>query len=197
MKLHPLLYALALAAGSAVAAHAQGAVYVTPVFDRISVANPDNNPTFSFLGTNTTSRMFYGVQFGGYYNFPLENKQFQVGLDLRDSVSHGNNALLNTFLGGPRIGITLESHPRLHPYVEPFIGVGSTRAPYTTVKINKPQYGGFVGADYDLSKRVGFRIVEVGYSALTTVGSGTVGATGSQSTAGVLHIATGLTLRLP
>ena len=128
---------------------------------------------------------------------PLQSKSVEVGVDLRDVVVHGNNALLNTFLVGPRIAPLLASRPRLHPYVEPFIGVGTSRAPETTVKVNKPQYGVLVGADYDLSKRVGFRVIEVGYSGLTTAGSGTIGASGSQSSSQILTISTGLTLRLP
>jgi hypothetical protein len=197
MKVRSLLLALAFASAFTTAARAQGAVYITPVFDRVSISPADPNPTFSFLGPTTTSRFFYGVQFGGYYDLPLQKKQFGVGIDLRDAILHGNNALLNSFLVGPRIAAVLTSRPRLHPYVEPFFGAGSTHAPNTAVRVTKVQYGVEAGADYDLSKRVGFRVFEVGYSALTTAGSGTIGASGPQSTSNIINLSTGLTFRLP
>ncbi len=196
MKLRSLVLALALAAGCSAVASAQGALYITPVFDRISNSKADPG-LYSFLGPNTTSRMFYGVQFGGFYNAPLNLKQVEVGLDLRDAILHGNNALLNSFLVGPRIAVVLESHPRLHPYVEPFIGAGSTRAPNTAIHVTKPQYGIFVGADLNLGHVVSWRVAEVGYSSLTTASGGTIGASESIPSASILSLTTGLTFRLP
>jgi hypothetical protein len=198
MKVRSLLLALALSAASASAAHAQGAVYITPVFDRVSISPADTNPTFSFLGPTTTSRFFYGVQIGGYYDLPLQTKKYEVGIDLRDAILHGNSALLNSFLVGPRIAFVLNGRPRLHPYVEPYFGAGSTHAPQTAVRVTKIQYGVEAGADYDLSKRVGFRVFEVGYSGLSTAGSGTVGRAGApQSSSNIINFSTGLIFRLP
>jgi hypothetical protein len=196
MKLRSLVFALALAAGCCAAASAQGALYITPVANRIDISKADPG-LFSFLGPGTTSRMFYGVQFGGYYDAPLAEKQIEVGLDLRDAILHGNNALLNSFLVGPRIAPVLSNHPRLHPYVEPFIGVGSTRAPNTAIKVNKPQYGVFVGADLNLGHVVSWRVAEIGYSSLTTTSGGTIGASESIPSVTILSITSGLTFRLP
>jgi hypothetical protein len=196
MKLRSLVLALVVAAGCSAAASAQGALYVTPVFDRIAISKADPG-LYSFLGVGTTSRMFYGVQFGGYYDVPLNLKQVEIGLDLRDSVLHGNNALINSFLVGPRIAVVLPNHPRIHPYVEPFIGPGSTRAPNTAIKVTKPQYGVFVGADVNLSHEVSWRAIEIGYSGLTTASGSTIGVTESIPSATILTLTTGLTFRLP
>ena len=197
MKLHSLRMTLALVPALAGAfAHAQGAFYINPAAARISISTADPS-LFSFLGRNTTARTFYGVELGGYYNLPLVEKQFEVGIELRDTVLHGNNALLNTFSFGPRISGSPFQRD-IHPYVEPFIGVGTSRAPNTAIKVNKPQYGILLGADYNLNKRVAWRIAEVGYSSLSTVSESTVGSpSGSIPSANVISITTGLTFRLP
>jgi hypothetical protein len=196
MKLRSLVLALAVAAGCSAVASAQGALYITPVADRIAISKADPG-LYSFLGPNTTSRLFYGVQFGGFYDVPLNLQQAEIGLDLRDSVLHGNNALINSFLVGPRIAPVLANHPRIHPYVEPFIGVGTTRAPNTAIKVTKPQYGVFVGADLNLSHVVSWRVAEIGYSGLSTASGSTIGVTESIPSATLLTITTGLTFRLP
>jgi opacity protein-like surface antigen len=197
MKLRSLVLALLIAAGASVAAHAQGALYITPIAVRVSNSTVDNS-TYSFLGPNTKSRMFYGVQFGGFYDLPHEYqpKSIEIGLDVRDAVLHGNNALLNSFLVGPRLAFSPFAHP-FHPYVEPFVGDGSTRAPETSIKINKVQYGVFAGVDYDFSKHVSWRVVEVGYSSLATASATTIGITASIPSATLLNFSSGLTFHLP
>jgi hypothetical protein len=197
MKLRSLVLALLLAAGVSVAAHAQGALYITPVADRISNSTADNS-TYSFLGPNTTSRMFYGVQFGGYYDIPraYQPKSVEIGLDLRDAVLHGNNALINSFLVGPRIAFAPFERP-IHPYIEPIIGLGSTRAPNTSIKINKPQYGVYAGVDWEFSRHVSWRVVEAGFSSLDTASASTIGITASIPSATIVNIASGLTFRIP
>ena len=196
MKLRSLLLALAVASTSLAAAHAQGALFVNPVAIRVSNSTADPS-LFSFLGPNTTSRVFYGVSFGGYYDVPHEtHKNIEVGVDLRDAVLHGNNALLNSFLVGPRISGAPYSRP-IHPYIEPFVGLGSTRAPNTALKVNKVQYGVFVGADYAFSRNVSWRVVEIGYSSLVTASGGVIGQTESIPAAQLLSFTTGLTFRLP
>jgi hypothetical protein len=195
MKLRSLVLALAFAAATSVAARAQGALYVDPVAVRASISKADPS-LYSFLGPGTTSRMFYGVDFGGFYDIPMQQKKFEVGVDLRDTVLHGNNALLNSFVLGPRIAFSPFTHP-FHPYVEPFVGIGETRAPNTAIKVSKVQYGVFGGIDDEFSRRVTWRVVEVGYSSLTTVSGGTVGASESIPAAKLLSITSGLTFRLP
>ena len=181
---------------AAVSMHAQGAFYINPAAAHVSISKADPS-LYSFLGTGNTSRMFFGVGIGGYYDLPLANQQFEVGIDLRDTALHGNNALLNTFSFGPRIAGSPFNRD-IHPYIEPFVGLGTTRAPNTAIKINKAQFGILVGADYNLNKRVAWRIAEVGYSSLSTVSESTVGApSGSIPSANIISITTGLTFRLP
>ncbi len=198
-KLRFALAALILLAAASViptAARAQGALYVNPVAVRASISTADPG-TFSFLGPGTTSRMFYGVQLGGFYDVPNLTERFEVGVDVRDAILHANNALLNEFLVGARLGLVPAGGRKLHPYVEPYVGLGSTRAPETSIKVNKPTYGAFVGADYDFSRRVSWRVAEVGYGSLTTASGGTIGASESIPSATLLTITTGLTFRLP
>ena len=142
--------------------------------------------------------MFYGVQFGGFYDVPQVSKDFEIGIDLREANLHANNALLNEFLFGARLGLYPANAPRrLHPYLEPAFGIGTTRAPQTSIKVNKPTYGIFVGADYQFSHNVGWRVAEIGYGSLTTASGGTIGASESIPSASLLTITTGLTFRLP
>lgn len=177
------------------AAHAQGALYFNPTAVRVSNSSVDNT-TFSFLGPNTTSRFFYGISLGGYYDFAHKAYPgIELGLDVRDSILHGNNALLNEFLVGPRVAYAVT--PRIHAYVEPVIGAGTSRAPNTAVHVTKAEYGAFAGADLNLGQHVDVRMIEIGYTGLSTVSSATVGSVGSVSTAGLLSITAGLTFRLP
>jgi len=193
LKLQFAAVALGLALASA-AAHAQGALYVNPIAIHVGISTADNS-VFSFLGANTTSRMFYGVNLGGYYDIPMQNKKYEVGVDLHDSILHGNNALLNSFLVGPRVAFRTDK--RLHPYIEPEIGVGSTRAPNTGIKINKVEYGIYGGADFNLNRHVNWRVAEIGYSSLQTASAGTIGVTASIPSAQLITITTGFTFRLP
>jgi hypothetical protein len=194
MKLRFAVVALTLSLSS-VAVHAQGALYLTPVAVRVSNSTVDNG-LFSFLGPNQTSRMFYGVNFGGFYDLPSKQKQYEIGIDVRDSITHGNNASLNSFLIGPRVAVSPFTHP-IHPYLEPVVGLGTSRAPNTAVRVNKVQFGIFAGADYEFSRRVTFRAIEVGYSSLATASSETIGGSAVIPSANLLSITTGLTFRLP
>jgi len=193
MKLRSLVIALVVAAAAATV-HAQGAVYINPVVMRITNSTADNS-LFAFLGKGKTSAMFYGVVIGGFYDIPTPHKEVEIGIDLRDANLHGNNALLNSFLVGPRISPT--KYGRYHPYVEPFFGAGTTRAPNTGIRINKLQYGIFAGLDYDINRHVDFRVAELGYSSLVTASAGTIGLTQSIPSANLFSITTGLTFRLP
>ena len=205
-KFRSTLAALVLAVAALAlpaAARAQGALYVAPVAVRAAISTADPG-TFSFLGPGNTSRMFYGVQFGGFYDvpppvLPASLQRFEIGVDLRDAILHANNALLNEFLVGARLGLfpAADTAHKLHPYLEPYAGIGSTRAPNTSIKVNKPTYGGFVGADYDFSRRVSWRVAEVGYGSLTTASGGTIGASEAIPSATLFTITTGLTFRLP
>jgi hypothetical protein len=193
IKLRSLVIALVVAAAASTV-HAQGALYIAPIAYRISNSTLDTS-LFSFLGPTSTSRMFYGVQFGGFYDIPQSQKGLEIGVDLRDSIVHGNSAALNSFLVGLRLAPT--KYGKLRPYVEPFVGVGSSRAPHTSIRVNQAQYGGMVGVDYAFSHNVGWRVAEVGYSSLRTASAGTIGGTADIPNAGLLSISSGLTFRLP
>ena len=194
LKLRSLLIAFVVAVAASSTLHAQGALYLNPIAFRISNSTKDPGQ-FSFLGPNSTSRMFYGVVFGGYYDLPLQEKALQVSFDMRDSIVHGNSASLNTFLVGIRISPT--KYGRYHPYIEPFIGDGSSRAPHTSVHVNGAQYGGFLGLDFDLNRHVQWRTLELSYSGLRTASGDTIGGTESIPSAGLLGITTGFVFRIP
>jgi len=198
MKLHSLLLALAVVGTSAITASAQapgGALYLNPVAVHASISQADPG-LFSFLGPNTTSRMFWGLDFGGYQNVPSKVKGVDFGIDVRDQILHGNNALLNSFLVGIRVGFD-PFHNRIHPYLQPFVGVGSTRAPNTAIRISKFQGGAMAGVDVNLNKRITWRAAEVGYSTLVTASGGTIGASESVPSVTLINISTGLLFRIP
>ncbi len=179
------------------ALHAQyGALYVNPIASRISNSTADTG-TFAFLGQNVTSRIFWGVNFGGYYDVKRSDK-FALGGDVRDSILHGNNAGLNNFLVGLRI--SRPAPERLRPYVEPFVGAGTSRAPETTIHVTKAEYGIFAGLDYALGHHVDFRVFEVGYGSLTTASSKTIGGSSGSAnipSATLLNFSSGLVFRIP
>lgn len=175
-----------------VAAQAQFGLYLNPIATRVSNSQKDTGP-FAFLGDNSTSRMFYGVDMGGYYNFYQQGKT-EVGVDVRDSIVHGNSASLNSFMLGIRVAAKPFSSP-LKPYLQGSVGIGTSRAPTSTVRINRAQYGIFAGADYSLSKHVDFRIIEVGFNSLQTASSSTIGGNGNIPTSRLLSFSTGFVFR--
>ncbi len=195
MKLR-LLASVVGVALTTVAAHAQVGVYLNPIAIRISNAKADTG-TFAFLGENSTSRMFYGVDFGGYYDFYHQGKT-DVGVDLRDAIVNGHSAVLNSFLIGLRVAVKPFSVP-LKPYVQVSAGVGSTRPSTSGIRVSKAQFGIFAGADYSFSRHVDFRAVEVGFSSLQTASSTTVGGTSGTviPSSRLLSISSGLVFRFP
>jgi hypothetical protein len=186
---------LALAVGLALttlAAHAQVGLYINPVAIRVSNSQADTGP-FAFLGENSKSNIFYGVNIGGYYNFYHQGKT-EVGLDIRDSITNGNSATLNSFLVGVRVATEPFKRP-LKPYVQASVGVGTTRPPTSSVRSNRAQFGIFGGADYTLSRHVDFRVVEIGFNSVTTASSSTIGGVGNIPASKLLSFSTGLVFR--
>ena len=175
-----------------VAAQAQFGLYLNPIATRVSNSQADTGP-FAFLGTNSTSRMFYGVDMGGYYNFYQQGKT-EVGVDVRDSIVHGNSASLNSFMLGIRVA-TKPFQNALKPYIQASVGVGTTRPPTSTVRINRAQYGIFAGADYSLNRHVDFRVVEVGFNSLQTASSSTISGNGNIPSSRLLSFSTGFVFR--
>lgn len=188
-RLFAVVVGLAL---TTIAAQAQVGLYLNPIAIRVSNSKADTGP-FAFLGENSTSKMFYGVNFGGYYDFYQQGKT-KVGLDVRDSIVHGNSASLNSFLVGVRVAVKPFSRP-LKPYLQASVGVGTSRPPTSYVRSSRAQYGVFGGADYELSRHVDFRVVEVGFNSLITASSSTIGGIGNIPASRLLSISTGLVFR--
>lgn len=157
-----------------VTAHAQIGVYVNPMFTRVSNSQADTGP-FAFLGEGTTSRSFWGVNLGGYDDF-FHGKNVDAGIDIRDMTVGANNARMNSFMVGARV-VAKSLSPSWRPYVQLSGGVGSTRAPHTSLKANRARYGIYVGADYKLNRYMDLRAFEIGYGSLTTVSNASVGNT--------------------
>jgi hypothetical protein len=191
MKLR-LLATVVFFALTTVAARAQVGLYLNPIANRISNTKGDTG-NFAFLGQNSTSQMFYGVNIGGYYDF-YHGTKVNVGIDIRDSIVHGNNAALNSFLIGARFSAKPFDAP-LRPYIQGSVGSGLSRPPTSAAKINKPEYGVYLGADYTIAKHVDFRVLEVGYSSLATVSSETIGGTTAIPSSTLLTFSTGLVFR--
>jgi hypothetical protein len=191
MRLRFVLPALALAFVT-LSAQAQIGLYLNPVATRISVSSPDTGP-FAFLGDNTTSRFFGGVAMGGYYDFAHE-PGFDFGADVRETIVHGNNASLNTFMVSVRVQAKPMSHG-LRPYAQLGVGAGSSKAPLSAVRTTKAQFGIFAGVDYPLGKHVDFRAIEVGYGSVTPVSSGIYNPQLSRPTATLINISSGLVFR--
>jgi hypothetical protein len=190
MRLRFVLPALALAVVT-LGAQAQIGLYLNPVATRISVSQADTGP-FAFLGDNTTSRFFGGVAMGGYYDF-VHRPGLDFGADIRDTLVHGNNASLNTFMVAARV--TRPMKYRLRPYVQLGIGAGSSKAEHTDVRTLKAEWGVFVGADYALNKHVDFRAIELGYGSVTPASSAIYNPQLPLPTATLINISSGFVFR--
>ena len=173
MKLRYLAPVVLLAL-TTVAAHAQASVglYLNPIAIRVSNSVADTG-SFAFLGQNSTSQVFYGYDFGGYYDF-FHSGPLAAGFDVRESDLHANNAMLRSFLVGARVSAKPFSRP-FKPYAQISFGVGTTKAPSSTIHISKFDYALYGGVDYTLQKHIDFRVLEIGYGSLTTVSSADVG----------------------
>lgn len=193
MKLRYLATVVALAL-TTVALHAQVGLYLNPIAIRVSNSKADSGP-YAFLGQNSTSNVFYGYNLGGYYDF-LHSGKLDTGFDMRFSDLHANNAMLRNFLIGVRFSGKPFSRP-FRPYIQASIGEGISKSPYATVHVSKVDYGIFAGVDYTLAHHVDWRVAEIGYGALTTVSSATVGAGGTVAIpqASLIHFSTGLVFR--
>ncbi|MDQ2835103.1 MAG: hypothetical protein M3Y50_15445 [Acidobacteriota bacterium] len=193
MKLRYLVPCLTLALLS-IAARAQVGLYVNPVGIRVSNSTADTGP-FAFLGENSTSRTFYGANIGGYYNF-FHTPKTDVGIDVRDSITKGNNASINEFL----VGVRIVAKPRQYnfrPYLQISGGAGSTKPPHSTVHITRATFEVYGGLDYPIAKHVDFRVVEVGYGSLSTVSSASFNSGTAVGSSRLLSISTGLVFRIP
>ena len=193
MKLQLAVVVMFLALTGA-AACAQGGLYINPIAIRISNSVADTG-NFAFLGQNSTSQVFYGANVGAYYDV-LHAEKVNVSFDMRDSVLHANNASLNNFLIGLRAEAKIPGS-RLKPYVQGSVGAGTSKAPTSSIHISRVEYGVFGGLDYVLNKHIDLRAVEIGYSALETASSQTIGDSSSIPTSKMITFGVGLVFRLP
>jgi hypothetical protein len=176
MKLRSIA-AVAVLAFATLAAQAQVGVglYFNPVAVRVGNSSVDAGP-FAFLGQNSTSQVFYGYNYGGYWDF-FHSGPISAGFDLRESDLHANNALLRSFMVGARVSAKPFKRP-IKPYAQFSFGYGTTKAPANTVHISKFDYTVYGGLDYGLQKHIDFRVLELGYGSLTTISSADVGGGG-------------------
>ena len=175
MKLRSLVPAVVLVlSATASQAQSQGnfGLYLNPYFTHITNSQVDPT-TSSFLGPNNTSRMFYGFQMGGYYDF-LHSGPLTAGFTMRFSDLHGNNAAFRDFQVGLRAAGQVGT--RLRPYAEVTIGDGNTKPEKASVRVNKAAYAVYGGVDYSLAKHIDLRAIEVGYGSVSTASQSTVGA---------------------
>lgn len=189
LRLFAAVVALAL---TTVAAHAQIGIYLNPIATRVSLSTPDTGP-FAFLGPNSKSQMFYGVNVGGYYDLYHQGK-IEAGIDVRDTYQRGNNAKLNSFLVGARVCAAPFVRP-IKPFLQASVGVGTTTPPTNPSHVSKVEFGLFGGVDYTLARHIDFRVVEVGYSSLQTASNSTIGGTATVPSASLISISTGLVFR--
>ena len=195
MKLRLLVPSLAMAL-TTMAAHAQVGLYLNPVVSRVSNSTADTGP-FAFLGQNATSRIFGGVDIGGYYNFAHYAKA-DVGFDVRDTIQHGGGASLNSLL----FGLKVQAKPMAHglkPYGQLSIGEGSSKSPLSAIHIGKVEYDIFVGVDRPIARHVDWRILEVGYGSVSTISSNSFGGVTPKpiNSSTLLNFSTGLVFRIP
>jgi hypothetical protein len=172
-------------------AKAQFGAYFNPIVTHVTNSQADTGP-FAFLGEGSTSQIFGGISLGGYMDFDRASK-YALGVDMRDEVEHGNNALLNSFL----VGVRLSGSPsaKLRPYVQISGGAGTTHSPYNGLRKNTAMAKGYGGADYALNKHIDWRALEVGYGQVTTIRSSDYGGTTAVPAAHLLSFTTGLVFR--
>lgn len=194
MKLRFPVLALALAL-TTIGIHAQGGLYLNPIFTHISTANTDTGP-FAFLGENATSKTFGGVVFGGYYDV-FHQPKYDISLDLRDSIVHGGNASLNSFLFGVRFAAK-PVRSSFKPYAQGSVGAGRSKSPLSPIHADKFTFNVAAGIDRPINRHVDWRIVEVGYGSVTTIGSYLYkGDTVSAPSTHLINFSTGLVFRIP
>ena len=193
MKLRSIA-AVAVLALTALAARAQVGLYLNPVAIRVGNSSADAG-SYAFLGQNSTSQVFYGYDFGGYYDI-FHAGPIAAGIDVRESDLHANNAMLRSFLVGARVSAKPFTRP-IKPYAQISVGVSTTKAPASTVHVSKFDYAVYGGVDYTLQKHIDFRVLEIGYGSLTTVSSADVGGGGTLNipAANQLSFSSGLVFR--
>jgi hypothetical protein len=191
MRLRYVLAAVVLAAVAA-SARAQVGVYINPVVTRISNSTPDTG-VFAFLGEGVTSRTFGGVDFGGYYDV-THGPGAKLGVDVRDTIVHANNASMNVFSLAARVEAAPIGHG-FRPYAQLAAGAATSKAQQSLVHTTRGMFGIFAGIDYPLNRHVDFRVVELGYGSVTTTNSYIYGGPKPIGASSMVHVSSGLVFR--
>jgi len=196
MKLRYLATVVFLAL-TTVAAHAQVGLYINPIATYITNSTLAKDTTsYNLLGPGDSSRMFWGVNLGGYYDFFHATNGVGAGIDMRWDDLHANNATLKDFLIGVRISAKPFTRP-IKPYFMASVGAGASKSPTSQISVKKVDYRFTGGVDYTLQRHIDFRAIEVGYGTLDVISSATVGGGGNiaipQST--LITVSSGLVLR--
>jgi hypothetical protein len=132
---------------------------------------------------------------GGYYNF-YQNGKVNVGVDVRDTWQHGNNALLNNFLVGVRVQGAPFKMP-FKPYAQGAVGAGTTSAPTNSLRITRATGVLTGGVDYTLNNRFDWRVFEASYGTLATVSTATVGSGPSIPNSHLWNFSAGFVIKIP
>ncbi len=194
MKLRYLVPTFALAVTTTIAAHAQSVgIYVNPYISRLSNSVADTG-SFAFLGNNSKSAVFGGIDLGGYYMFE-HFSSFDVGVDIRDAIQHGNTAGLNSFLVGPRVAFKPVKYT-LKPYVQLSVGAGRSHSAENPAHITRLEYAITGGIDKSLGKYVDWRVAEVGYGSVQTISSDNFGGTTTIPSAKALNFSAGFVFKI-
>lgn len=194
MKLRSLLAAAALLT-TVSAARAQVGIYLDPFASRLSNSVTDTS-VFSLLGPTSTSRTFWGIDYGAYYEF-AHSGALNLGLDLRGTDQHANNGSVKDLLFGVRVSGTPFQRP-WRPYAEAAFGGGWTKSPGSAISIRKPEFRVFGGVEHPIYHHIDWRVLEVGYGTLQTISSYTVGNGGANQVipaSTVLTFSSGLVFR--
>jgi hypothetical protein len=194
MKLRFLALLLVFSALPLAAQVDGGGLYLNPVAIRITNSTADTG-LFAFLGQNATSQMFYGINLGGYCDWKVTPK-LDVGGDMRETIVHGNNASLDSFLVGVRVVDKPFKMP-LRLFVEPAFGVGRSKSPYSPAHHSGLEVHIFAGADYRLQKYLDWRVAEIGYGSVPTINSSNFGNIASIPSSRLFSVTTGLVFRIP
>jgi len=179
---------------TASAAHAQAGIYINPIATYVSNSVADTGP-FAFLGENSKSHTFWGVSMGGYYNL-YQKGNLQAGIDVRDTIQHGNSALLNNFLVGARVQGEPFKRP-FKPYAQLAVGAGTTRAATSQVHITRATGVFTAGCDYTINHRFDWRVIEASYGALTTVSTSSIGSGPNIPATRLIGFSTGFVIKIP
>jgi hypothetical protein len=179
MILRKAVLLVAAAIATTAIAHAQLGVYGTVSVNRLSGIQGSPNAT----GQVNNSVDPVGGGAGVYYDF-MKLGPVRLGADLRGTITDSKQGAYTTARGsGTRIysglgGIRAVFHTPfvpLKPYIQASAGIGRSDYGLFTnglvVVHNNLQYEGFAGVDYKLLPVMDFRVVELGYGALTSFGT--------------------------